>query len=390
MRAIDIDRIRAETRGCKHVVHFNNAGSSLMPDPVADAVFEHLELESNIGGYEAMEQNIERFNSFYNSFAKLINCDAAEIAYVENATRGWDMAFYSIPFKRGDRILTTKTEYVSNYLGFLQIARRGGVVIDVAPNDENGQVSLQGLEEMINDRTKLIAITHVPTHQGLVNPVEEVGRIANKYKILYLLDACQSAGQIPVNIKEIGCDMLSATGRKFLRGPRGTGVLYVKQSLIETLDPPFIDLKSATWVDKNEYEMRRDAKRFETWERYVAGQIGLARAVEYALEIGIDAIWLRVRTLGDQLRERLNRLGEISTHDTGSELSGIVTFSKENESAESVMRRLNRSQINTDVARVTSAQLDMGERKLRDVVRASVHYFNTEAEIDRFCEVLMG
>ena len=390
MRAIDIDRIRAETRGCKHVVHFNNAGSSLMPDPVADAVFEHLELESNIGGYEAMEQNIERFNSFYNSFAKLINCDAAEIAYVENATRGWDMAFYSIPFKRGDRILTTKTEYVSNYLGFLQIARRGGVVIDVAPNDENGQVSLQGLEEMINDRTKLIAITHVPTHQGLVNPVEEVGRIANKYKILYLLDACQSAGQIPVNIKEIGCDMLSATGRKFLRGPRGTGVLYVKQSLIETLDPPFIDLKSATWVDKNEYEMRRDAKRFETWERYVAGQIGLARAVEYALEIGIDAIWLRVRTLGDQLRERLNRLGEISTHDTGSELSGIVSFSKENESAESVMRRLNRSQINTDVARVTSAQLDMGERKLRDVVRASVHYFNTEAEIDRFCEVLMG
>ena len=390
MHAIDIDRIRAETKGCKQVVHFNNAGASLMPDPAADAVLEHLELERNIGGYEALERNIERFNSFYTSFAKLINCDSTEIAYMENATRSWDMAFYSIPFKRGDRILTTKTEYVSNYLSFLQMTRRSGVVIDVAPDDGNGQVSLRGLEEMINDRTKLIAVTHVPSHQGMVNPVGEVGKIANKYEILYLLDACQSVGQIPIDTREIGCDMLSATGRKFLRGPRGTGVLYVKQSLIESLDPPFIDLKSATWVEKNEYKMRQDAKRFETWERYVAGQIGLARAVEYALEIGVVAIWARVQSLGDQLRQRLNRLGGISTHDTGSELIGIVTFSKDDESAESVMQRLNRSRINTDVARVTSAQLDMGERNLHEVVRASVHYFNTEAEIDQFCDVLVS
>ena len=362
VHTIDIDRIRTETRGCKHVVHFNNAGSSLMPDSVADAVLEHLELERKIGGYEALEQNIGRLNGFYTSFAKFYSCDPTEIAYVENATRGWDMAFYSIPFKPGDRIVTTRTEYVSNYLGFLQMAKRCGVVIDVAPNDDNGQVSLQGLEEMIGDKTKLIAITHVPTHQGLVNPVEEIGRIANKYKILYLLDACQSSGQIPIDVRKIGCDMLSATGRKFLRGPRGTGVLYVKQSLIETLDPPFIDLKSATWYEKNKYEMRPDAKRFETWERFVAGQIGLAVAVEYALAIGLETIWHRVRILGDQLRQRLNQFDGISIHDMGSELSGIVTFSKENESAESVMRRLKRSRINTDVARVTSAQLDMSER----------------------------
>ena len=390
MHTINIDRIRAETKGCRKVVHFNNAGSSLMPDPVANAVLEHFELERGIGGYEALERNNERFNSFYTSFAILLNCDPAEIAYVENATRGWDMAFYSIPFKAGDRIITTKTEYVSNYLAFLQMAKRSEVVIDVAPNDENGQVSLRGLEEMINDETKLIAITHVPTHQGLVNPVVEIGQIANKHKILYLLDACQSIGQVPIDVQEIGCDMLSATGRKFLRGPRGTGVLFVKKSLIESLDPPFIDLKSATWIEKNKFEMRQDAKRFENWERYVAGQIGLGRAVEYALEVGLEAIWLRVQALGHQLRQRLRGLRGISTHDTGTQLSGIVTFSKEDESAESVKQRLNQSQINTDVARVTSAQLDMGERGLREVVRASVHYFNTEAEIDRFCEVLMG
>lgn len=389
MYSIDIDRIRAETRGCSEVVHFNNAGSSLMPDPVANAVVEHLELERNIGGYEAMDQNMDRYNRFYQSFAKLLNCSTTEIAYVENATRSWDMAFYSIPFEPGNRIITVKTEYVSNYLSFLQMAKRRQVIIDVVSDDETGQISLQALEDMIDDRVKLIALPQVPSHQGLVNPVIEVGKIANKYNILYLLDACQSIGQMPLDVKEIGCDMLSATGRKFLRGPRGTGVLYVKESFIAKLDPPFIDLKSATWLEKNKYELRQDAKRFETWERHVAGQIGLARAVDYALEIGLDAIWLRVKALGHQLRQRLNALEGVLTHDLGNDLCGIVTFTKEKETAASIKQRLNRSRINTDIARVTSAQLDMGERNLSEVIRASVHYFNTEAEIDQFCNALM-
>lgn len=361
-----------------------------MPDPVVEAIYGHLELERAMGGYEAMDQQLEKCEGYYKSFARLFNCDSTEIAYVENATRAWDMAFYSIPFKQGDRIITTKAEYVSNYLAFLQMAKRIGVIIDVVPDDASGQISLQALQSMLCDRVQLIALTHVPTQSGLVNPAAEVGSIANENGILYLLDACQSVGQMPIDVQRIGCDMLSTTGRKFLRGPRGTGALYVKRSLIDCLEPPFIDLKSATWMDKDRYEVRQDARRFENWERYVAGQLGLARAVDYALELGLDTIWSRIQVLAEYLRNRLNRLPGITTHDRGEKLCGIVTFTKNNEDAESVNKRLHHNGVNTDVSRVTSAQLDMGERNLNAVVRASVHYYNTEDEIDRFCDVLTG
>lgn len=359
-----------------------------MPDPVIDVVVAHLELESRIGGYEAMQQQSEQCDGFYQSFARLLNCTPAEVAYIENATRAWDMAFYSIPFAAGDRIITAKSEYVSNYLAFLQMQERRGVAIDVVPDDESGQVSLPALESMLREETQLIALTHVPTNSGLVNPAAEVGRIARENGILYLLDACQSAGQMPLDVQSIGCDMLSTTGRKFLRGPRGTGVLYVKQSLIERLQPPFIDLKSATWTDRDHYQWRSDAKRFENWERYVAGQLGLARAVDYALEQRLDCIWARVQMLATYLRDQLNSLPGVATRDRGKQLCGIVTFTKDNESVDSIYQRLRNQGINTDVCRAGNAQLDMVERRLSAVVRASVHYFNTEQEVDRFCTVL--
>ena len=390
VNSIDLERIRAETKGCTRVIHFNNAGASLMPDPVIQVLHDHLELERAVGGYEAMLQKSEQCEGYYKSFAKLFNCDPVEIAYVENATRAWDMAFYSVPFAPGDRIITSKAEYVSNYLAFLQMKRKLKVEIDVVPDDDCGQISLQDLASTLCERTRLIALTHVPTQSGLVNPAAEVGKIAKENGILYLLDACQSAGQLPIDVRKIGCDMLSATGRKFLRGPRGTGVLYVKESLVEQLHPPFIDLKSATWAERDEYVLRPDARRFENWERYVAGQLGLARAVEYALELGLEAIWARVQMLAGYLRDRLSRLPTVTTQDFGKQLCGIVTFTKDDEDAEVINKRLYYEGINTDVCRAGNARLDFSERNLRSVVRASVHYYNTEEEVDCFCTALNG
>ncbi|MBN4081237.1 aminotransferase class V-fold PLP-dependent enzyme [Caldithrix abyssi] len=389
MNQSDIIRLRDDTPGCSEVLHFNNAGAALLPEPVFRAVTQHLELEYRIGGYEAKAQSQQKIDHFYTAFATLLNCQPEEIAYVENATRAWDMAFYSIPFKKGDRILTAQAEYVSNYLAYLQIAKRFGVEIDVVPNDESGQLSVEQMEKMIDENVKLIAITHIPTHGGLVNPAVDVGKIAREHNILYLLDACQSVGQMPLDVQKIGCDILTGTGRKYLRGPRGTGFLYVNKLVITSLEPPFIDLHAATWIDKERFEIRGDAQRFETWESYVSGRIGLATAVDYALRIGLPVIQDRVWYLANILRTKLTELPGVIVRDLGKEQCGIVTFTKDGEASSLVSQRLLAKGINTSVSPAEYARLDMGSRGLDEIVRASVHYYNTEEEIERFCEILV-
>ncbi len=384
----DILNIRSQTSGCEKQIHFNNAGAALIPDQVHNAVIEHLELERQVGGYKAQALAQEQLENFYPSFATLLNCDSSEIAYVENATRAWDMAFYSIPFKAGDRILTAQSEYASNYLAYLQIEKRLGVKIEVIPNDDDGQLSLAILEKMLDETVKLISITHVPTQGGLVNPVKEVGQLAKKHNILFLLDACQSVGQMPIDVKEIGCDILTGTGRKFLRGPRGTGFLYINKNILEKLEPPFIDLYSASWVSKNNYKFRDDAKKFENWESYIAGRIGLSTAVNYALDIGLERIWLRIQKLSTLLREKLTEIPGVTVHDLGKIKCGIVTLSKDNESASNLTERLQKHSIETSVSIAPYARLDFENRGLDEVLRASLHYYNTEEEITKFCEII--
>jgi selenocysteine lyase/cysteine desulfurase len=388
MTSLDIARLRAETPACDTLIHFNNAGASLMPDPVYRAVLDHLALEQSVGGYAAEDDATSVLEDFYDAFAALLNCDRSEIAYVENATRAWDMAFYSLPLKEGDRILTVEAEYVSNFLGFLHQAKRRGLVVDVVPSDASGQLDLDAMERMITPQTRLVAITHVPTQGGLVNPAEDVGKIARRHGITYLLDACQSVGQMPLDVQKIGCDLLSGTGRKFLRGPRGTGFLYVSKAILDRLDPPFIDLHAATWTDARSFELRPDARRFENWESFVAGRVGLRAAVRYALALGLDPIRARVSMLADRLRDNLAALPGVKVRDLGRVRSGIVTFTKDGEQPCDIQARLRAANISVSVSSKSSAQLDFGRRGLLQVVRASVHYFNTEKEISILCEKL--
>jgi cysteine desulfurase/selenocysteine lyase len=385
---IDIARVRAETPGCRNVIHFNNAGAALQPRPVLDAVLGHLRLEAEIGGYEAADRAAAALEAVYASLARLIKGVPEEIALIENATRAWDMAFYSLRLGPGDRILTASAEYASNVIAFLQIARRTGAEIVVVPNDDAGALSVEALEGLIDERAKLIAVTHVPTNGGLINPAAAIGRVARRHGIPFLLDACQSVGQMPIDVAEIQCDMLSATGRKFLRGPRGTGFLWVRRALIEKLEPPFLDLHAARWTGLQSYEIRGDARRFENWESYVAGRLGLGAAAEYAMALGLEAIWARVKTLAETLRGALGAIPGIAVRDLGRERCGIVTFTADGVPAEALRQALAAAKINATTSSVFSARYDMTARGLDRLLRASVHYYNTEDEIARFCEVV--
>lgn len=389
MLDLNIEALRAETPGCSRVSHFNNAGAALMPQPVLDAVVHHLQLEAEMGGYEAARYAEDKISHVYNSVAALLGARTDEIAIMQNATRAWQQVFYAIPFQPGDTILTSMSEYASNYIAYLQVCQKTGAKVEPIPNDENGQLSIKALENRLDETVKLIAVTHIPTNGGLVNPAEAIGRIAREAGVLYLLDACQSAGQIPLNVDAIGCDFLSATGRKYLRAPRGTGFLYVRREHIAHLEPPMLDLHAAEWVSPEQFQIRSDARRFENWETSYASNIGLGVAVDYALNLGLEAIWERIQYLADRLREELATLPKVTIQDLGIQKCGIVSFSVEGIPPERVMAHLANHHINVNSSPPQYTLLDMRARHLdQGIVRASVHYYNTDAEIEHLIGVL--
>jgi cysteine desulfurase/selenocysteine lyase len=389
--SFDVELARRDTPGAEKVAHLNNAGAALPPVQVTEAVVAHLRRESEMGGYEAAAAAQDQVERTYSAIADLVNARSDEIAVVENATRAWDMAFYGMTFAVGDRILTARAEYASNVIAFLQVAAHTGAVVEVIDDDDSGQVSVADLRRRLSAGTapvKLVAITHVPTQGGLVNPAEEIGVAAREVGVPFLLDACQSVGQMPVDVDRIGCDMLTATGRKFLRGPRGTGFLYVRREFLSQLEPPFLDLHAATWTAPDRYEMRPDARRFENWETNYAAKIGLGVAVDYALFWGLEPIRARVTGLADRLRHQLSSRDGVHVHDQGVRRCGIVTFTVDGVPAEDVERQLHENGVNVSVSLVEYARLDLQHRALPDLVRASVHYYNTDEELEQLVSAL--
>jgi cysteine desulfurase / selenocysteine lyase len=384
----EIQKFRNGTRGTSEWAHFNNAGASLPPDEVVDTVIHYLKEEAALGGYETEHQYREQLENVYQLIARLIQADKDEVAIVENASMAWGLAFNGIEFTKGDVIITSEMEYVTNLLGFLNAEQMHGVQIKVIPNDEHGNFSLRVLEESITPQTKLIAITHIASTAGAVLPVVEIGKIASRNQILYLVDACQTVGQIPINVREIGCDILSATGRKYLRAPRGTGFLYVRREIQDRLKILLMDGYTAQLSSENSFEIRKDGRRFELYEKNRALTLGLGKAIDYALDIGLGRIWQRIQFLAGLMRRQLAYIEGITVHDQGDQQCGIVTFSVSGIGSSQIKSELAEKKIHVSVGLAKSTLIYMNRNSLNTVVRASVHYYNTEEEINGMCRAL--
>ena len=381
---IDIEKIRAETPGIDFSTHLLACGSSLMPQRVVDVILEHTQLEALMGGYEAEAKKIDDLNKIYDVVAEHIGANSNEIALMENSTVAWSHAFYALPLKSGSRILTSEAEYAANYVAFLQRAKRDNLTIDIIPSDQYGTLDTNALEAMVDERVGLIAISWIPTNGGLVNPAEDVGKVAKKYNIPYLLDACQAAGQMQIDVDKIQCDFLSATGRKFLRGPRGTGFLYINEKWLGTIEPVMIDHFGAPWVEKNFYELREDARRFETWENSYALRAGLGEAIKYAEEIGIDLIHERVQLLAKFNRDLLSDIKNIQLRDIGSEQCGIISFSiDEQNDPKEIVDQMSEAGFAIGLVGPESTLIDSERRNLPTLLRMAPHYYNTEDEIEK-------
>lgn len=387
--AIDeLEALRQDTPGVPHSTYLMNAGAALMPRQVIEAVTGHFQREAEVGGYSAAEEAAAGLDGVYDSVAILVGAQRDEIALTENATVAWQLAFYSLSFDRGDRILTGEAEYAANYVAYLQVAARTGAVVEVVPSDASGQIDVDALDTMIDDRVRLISITWMPTNGGLVNPAEAVGRIALKHGIFYLLDACQAVGQWVVDVEKLHCDALTGTGRKFLRGPRGTGFLFVRRAVLHRMHPPMIDHFSAPWTSLGGYTLRDDARRFETWENAYALRAGLGAAVDLAMQIGMPRIQERCEALGARLRRGLESIDGAMTLDLGRRRSAIVSFAVDGIDAATLVSDASAAGIVIGTSPPSSTLLDATRRDLPVVNRASPHYFNTETEVDALLDFL--
>jgi cysteine desulfurase/selenocysteine lyase len=381
--SIDVGAVRAETPGCASTIHLNNAGSSLPPSVVLTTVIDYLEAEARVGGYELAADRSVELAAVYDHATDLIGGAPENWAFVESATRAWNAAFSALRFEPGDRILTTRAEYPSNMGGLLRAHEFDGVEIVVIPDDEDGQVDVAALESLLDDRTRLVSVTHVPTQGGLVNPAEQIGAVLRDHPALYQLDACQSVGQLRVRIDEIGCDILSFTGRKFVRGPRGTGMVWASDAALDLMgNPSGVDMQGSTWEAPLSIRPLPSARRFEPYEVFFAGKVGLSAALAYASAIGIDAIAERNDHLATRLRRGLAEVPGVTLRDKGARRCAIVTFTVDGHDPAAIQRTLRQRSINVSTSSLTSARLDFPERGLERVVRSSVHYYNDETDVD--------
>ncbi len=387
---MDLNELRKETPGCSNVIHLNNAGAALMPQPVLEVIQLYLQEEANHGGYETADKWAAELAVFYDMAAQLLNTRSTNIAYTTSATDSYNLALSSVPLKRDDVILLSENDYPSNFITMLSLQKRMGIRLELVRNTPSGEIDLEDLESCIKKfNPRLVSLTHVPTSSGLVQPAAAVGEITRRYDTFFLLDACQSIGQMPVDAATIQADFISGTFRKFLRGPRGTGLLYVSDRVLQAgMEPLMPDLRGAEWTSRFNYQARVDAKRFELWEKSAALMLGCREAMKYVLQLGIREIEARNALLCEYLRTELTAIPGVHLMDKGAHPCSIVTFSVDGKEEAGTKEYFRDKGINIYTISKGSAIIDYQEKGIDWAMRVSPHYYNAEIELERFIEVM--
>lgn len=385
-----IHSLRYDTPGCINKIFLNSAGSSLPPRVVTAIMKYYLEKEEKEGGYKLAELKKESIDEFYLEAAEMLNCKPDNIAFTYNATDAFSRALSSIPLKSGDLILTTDDDYISNHIAFISLKKRMGIRIKRMTNDLNGDVNLDAFKASIEkDRPSIVSVSHIPTNTGKVQNVASIGEICHKEGIYFVVDACQSVGQFPIDVQQIKCDFLSATGRKFLRGPRGTGLLYISDRIIdEKLAPLFLDMRGGDWIENEKYELYPGARRFEYWEFNYANVLGLKEAIKYGNDLGWDKIRDYNQMLLESYRDALMTIPRLRIYDEGNQLSNIITWQIEGVSIEETKSILDNNNVYYSIASIDSALIDFKKKGVEWAVRISPHYFNTIEEGCQLADIL--
>ena len=381
MSPLDVQHLRDETPGCQSgIVHFNHAGASLPSQATLDAIIEQLQREARDGPMEAGEHGAVLAEKARRAAAQLLNAPASSIAFASSGSTAWSMAFQALgPWQPGDRILVGRHEWGGN-LASMELAVQAGARVEVIPCDDSGAACPLALQAMIDARVKLIDLTWLPANGGLINPAQAIGEVARRHAIPYFIDAGQAVGQVPVDVQALHCDVLKSAGRKHLRGPRGTALLYVRGDFLERLSPAQRDVFSAPWTDQG-FDLRNDARRFETSETSFALLAGLGNALQEMNRLGIERVWERVSRTSERIREALRGMAGVTLHDLGTRQSGLIAFNLAGWDAFELKRRLGLKRINIGANGVAYTPLDMQARGLESVARVSVSPLNNDHDI---------
>lgn len=374
-------------------MYFNNAGAGLMSKGTYETLTNHMEIEMNVGAYKAAAIKSDAVNNFYLLAAKLLNAGSKdEIAFIDSASRGWNLIIYGLDIKESDVIVTLSSEYGTNLLTIYDIAKRTHCGIKVIQCDNEGNFSLDDVDQALQSGGTILAVSHVAAQGSIVNPVVELGILAQKYDAIYIVDGCQAVGQIKVDVQQINCCAYVTAGRKWLRGPRGTGILYVRRNA--PIRTPQIDLASADLVFDElgtvvDVKVRDDAKQFELWEKSTSSLLGLANAIQEYMDYGIDTAEQEICAKANYIRSFVVSNQHLALVGSENSSTGVVGFYIKDPKQEKKVKELIEKE-NFIISYVCDWDCPtfFPQNGVQYIFRISPHYYTSNDDIQAICNLI--